>query len=221
MSRVRLRLSPRLLACCALVVAMAIPAAAQGTRMWLDPATVQMAPGDDVTVEIRVESAVPIAGAEVHLSFDSELLEVVDADPSVDGVQIAHGDFLSHDFVLQNDAATVAGKIDYAIACIPLDKAVSGAGTLARLTFRAVAEGEAQVIVDRVLLANARGEPVEVETETGSSLVTISGRGQGTLRDVLIGIAGTAVVLGGCVLVVWRTLRARKLIRREIGMDAG
>lgn len=219
MSRARLRLTPKLLACCALVAAIVIHAAAQGTRMWLDPATLQMATGDESTVDIRVETAVELAGAEIHVGFDSELLEVVDADPSVDGVQIAHGDFLSADFVIQNDAAATAGRIDYAIACIPLDKAVSGEGVLARLTFRAVAEGEAQVTVDRVLLANARGESVEVET--GSSLITISGPGQGVLRGVLIGVAGTTVVLGGCVVVGWRTLRARKLIRREIGMDAG
>ena len=219
MSHDRLRLTPKFLACCALVAAMEIHAVAQGARMWLDPAAVQMAPGDDITVDIQVENAIELAGAEVHLSFDSELLEVVDADPAADGVQIAHGDFLSPDFVIQNDAAATAGKIDYAIACIPLDKAVSGEGTLARLTFRAVAEGEAQVIVDRVVLANARGESVEVETD--SSLVTISDREQGALRGVLIGAAGTAVVLGGCVVVAWRALRARKLIRREIGMDAG
>ena len=214
-SRDRLRLMFMLLTGWAFATAMVIPAAAaQGATMWLDPATLDISAGDNATVEIWVEGVAELAGAEIQLAFDPEILEVVDANSSTEGVQIAHGDFLTPDFVVQNEADPKMGLIEYAIACIPLDRAVSGSGVLARITLHAVAEGEASVNVDRALLANARGESIGVETS--SSRIDVSGPGQRALTSELLAVVGTASVLGGCVAVVWRTIRARKAIQCEI-----
>ena len=215
LSHFRLRVRFILLASLAFVAAV-VPAAAEGATMWLDPASLDMAPGDDTSVEIWIEDVTELAGAEIQLGFDPELLEIVDAGPSSAGVQIAHGDFLSPDFVVQNRADPKTGLIDYAIACIPLEKAVSGNGVLARITLRAVAEGKARIDVDRVLLANAHGESIGVEANP--SLITVSGPGQRALAGMLVALVATATALGGCVVVGWRSIRAHKAVHRDAGI---
>ena len=194
-----------LVGCWGLVAWIAAPVAAPGARMWLDPATLALAPGDVETLEIRLENVVRLAGAEVHLTFDPALLEVVDADPSTGGTQIAHGDFLSPDFVVQNVADPASGTVDYAIACM-LDKAASGGGVLARITFRTVAEGETLITISGALLADAEGRPIEVDT--GSSVAVISRPGLSPGVWALIGLVAAAVVAGS-MAVVWNAVRER------------
>jgi hypothetical protein len=183
-----------------------LPTAAQGARVWLDPATLELSPGNEGDLDIRVEDVTELAGAEVHLAFDPALLEVVDVDPSTDGLQIAHGDFLSPDFVAQNIADPTTGTVDYAIACIPLDKAVSGSGVLARITFRALDGGQTLVETRSVLLADKQKQPIAVDTE--ESVVVISHPGRSLAVWVLIGLVAVAVA-AGFIAVVWSTVRAR------------
>jgi hypothetical protein len=165
-----------------------------------------MAPGDTGTLEIRVENVHQLAGAEVHLTFDPALLEVIDADPSTEGEQIAHGDFLSPDFVAQNIARPGDGTIDYAIASIPVDKAVGGSGVLARISFHALSEGETLVTIRSMLLADPRGQPIE--TDADSSLIVISRPGPPSTVWVLIGSVAAIVALG-LVVVVWSAVKSR------------
>ena len=180
--------------------------AGQGTRMWLEPATLDLAPGDEGTLEIHIGNVTELAGAEVHLTFDPALLEVGDADPSTEGTQIAHGDFLSPDFIVQNTADPANGTVDYAIACIGLDKTASGSGILSRITFHALAEGETLITISGVLLSDAQGQPIAVETDSGVAVITRPGP---SLRVwVLIGLVAAAVGTG-FVTVLWLTVKER------------
>jgi hypothetical protein len=198
--------APILLGCWGLIAWSLGSAAAQGAQIWLDPATLDLAPGDVGTLAIRVEDVAQLAGAEVSLTFDPALLEVVDAIPSVEGAQVAHGDFLSPDFVVQNTADPTIGTVDYAIACMPLDKAVSGSGVLARITFRALAEGETSVAIRSALLADMQRQPIAVET--GSSVVVVTRSGPSPEVWALIGLVAAAVA-AGFIAVVWNAVRER------------
>ncbi len=198
--------APILLGCWGLVAGPLGSTAAQGARIWLDPATLNLAPGEGGTLAIRVEHVTDLAGAEVNLTFDPALLEVVDADPSAEGAQIAHGDFLSPDFVVQNAADPAIGTVDYAIACMPLDKAVSGSGVLARISFRGLAEGETLVTIRSALLADMHRQPIAVET--GSSVVVVTRSGPSPRVWALIGLVAAAVAAGS-IAVVWNAVRER------------
>jgi len=181
-------------------------AGAQSTRIWLDPAKLEIAPGGTGTLDIRVENVHQLAGAEVHLTFDPALLEATDEDPLTAEVQIAHGDFLSPDFVAQNIVEPGNGTIDYAIACIPVDKAVSGSGVLARISFHALSEGETLVSIRSVLFADPQGQPIE--TDADSSLIVINRSGPPPTVWGLIGLVA-AIVAIGLVAVVWSAIKAR------------
>ena len=195
------------LICLGIAAWVAGTAAAQGgTRILLASESLALSPGDTGTLEIRVENIAQLAGAELHLTFSAALLEIVDADPETDGVQIAHGDFLSPDFVVQNIADPAAGTIDYAITCMPLDKAASGSGVLARITFNTLAEGETEVKIRSTLLADAQGQPIPVET--GPGVIVTSYSGPSSAVWVMIGLVAAAVA-AGFIVVVWRAIKAR------------
>jgi len=209
-----LRLALILFGCGGIVLGATSLAAAQGARIWLDPATLDLTPDDVGTMDIRVENVAQLAGAEVHLTYDPTLLEVVDTDPSTQGAQITHGDFLSPDFVVQNVSDPDAGTIDYAIACMPLDKAVSGDGVLARITFRALAEGEGLVTIRSILLADVHGQPIAVETSSG--VIVISRPRSSQAVWVLI-VLVAVVVAAGSIVVVWSAIQARDWTQRKGG----
>jgi len=189
-----------------LVAWTSAPGTNPGARIWLDPATLDLAPGDTATLDIRVDDVSQLAGAEVHVTFEPTLLEVVDADPSTEGTQIAHGDFLNADFVVQNTADPTAGTVDYAIACMQLEQAASGGGVLARITFRALAEGETRITISGVLLADMQGQPIDVETD--SSVAVIGRPGPSTGVWLLIGLVATAVI-AGFIAVAWNAIKER------------
>jgi len=181
-----------------LIVWAAGSASAQGAQLWLDPSSLNLAPGDVKTVSIRVKNVTELAGAEVHLTYDPALLEVVDADAETDGVQIAHGDFLSPEFVVQNTADGTTGAVDYAIALMSLDNAASGDGVLARITFRGLSKGKTTIAVQGVLLADKDGQPIDVETESSQAVVGGSGF---SIVWVLIGLAGVIVLIGVALIL--------------------
>jgi hypothetical protein len=89
---------------------------------------------------------------------------------------------------------------------MPLDKAVSGSGVLARMTFRALAEGETYVTVRSALLADMQQQPIPVETD--SSVVVINRPGPSAAVWALIGVVALAVAIGS-IVVVWNTVKER------------
>jgi hypothetical protein len=177
-----------------------------GARIYTDPDTLILAPGDSGTLEIRVENVSQLAGAEVHLTFAPTVLEMVDTDAAMEGIQISHGGFLSPDFVVQNIVDPSAGTIDYAIACIPVDKAVSGDGVLARISFNTIAHGETEVRIRSTLLADRQSQSIEVETR--SSMVYVNRTGPSPMVKALIWVVAIAVA-AGLIVLVWRAVSAR------------
>jgi hypothetical protein len=119
--RQRFPLYSRLVATLALLlVALLLSGPLTGTGSAQEGAVVRLEPlpGQEgagaIAVAIHIENATRLYGAEVHLAFDPARLEVQDADPDTEGVQIQAGDFPSPDFVVQNQADNVKGTIDYA-----------------------------------------------------------------------------------------------------------
>lgn len=128
--------------------------------------------GETIEVLIRVENVANLAGAEIHLSFDPTILEVIDAKASDSGVQISDGTLLSPDFTALNQVDNAAGTIDYAIVQIGR-KEVAGEGVLATIDFRGKASGEAaitfrgiQAAPSGAALADAAGRPITAALES-------------------------------------------------------
>ena len=109
----------------------------------ISPATQEVIPGTAAVVSVTVADAAGVFAAESHLTFDVILLQVTDADASLDGVQISPANDLfpytagayyndgladlyqySYSaasggyFVAQNQADNVAGTIDYTVVLL-------------------------------------------------------------------------------------------------------
>jgi hypothetical protein len=144
-----------------------------GTVVRLEPEALTLQPGETGEVIVRIEGVTDLAGAEVHLEYDADLLEVVDADPGTEGVQIGHGGFLAADFVVQNQVDLQAGRIDYAVAQMPPHEPVSGGGPLATVVLRARGEGEGAVVLQTVLLADSSGNAIPTEVAVDRVAVVV------------------------------------------------
>ncbi|HEY72503.1 MAG TPA: LysM peptidoglycan-binding domain-containing protein [Thermoflexia bacterium] len=145
---------------------------AQDTMVVIAPQSSEVAVGATTTVDIKIENAEGLYGAGVHLTFNPSLLEVVDAEPGVSGVQIQAGTFLSPDFVGEHAVDQAAGKIDFAIAQAPPHEAVSGSGVLARVTFKGKVAGTSSINFTGVLLSDKSGTEISAGSQGGSIVVT-------------------------------------------------
>ena len=88
---------------------------------------------------MRVADVQDLYGFEMHLRFDPAVVQVADSDPGTSGVQVAPGDFLSADFVVQNRADNQAGTIDFAVTQLNPSEPKSGSGTLFTVYFQGIA----------------------------------------------------------------------------------
>jgi LysM repeat protein len=151
---------------------------AQDTVTTIDPSSSEVAVGATTTVDIRVENVTGLYGAEVHLTFDPAVVEVVDANAGEDGVQIQPGTLLSPDFTAENAVDHVNGRIDFAIAQMAPHEPVSGSGVLATITLRGKAAGTSALSFSTtlptlpVILSDRDGEPISTGTQDGSVVVT-------------------------------------------------
>lgn len=159
------------------------------------PQTRQARVGEDVTVELRLEQVAELYGTEIHLTFDPNVVQVVDADSTQEGVQIEPGVFPRPDFVVQNAADNQLGQVDYALTQLPPTEPGKGDGVVARITFRAQKAGMSQIYLERFMLANTRGESIQAVPQHGQIRVT------GSSTWLFAAVAGVAALLivGGSI----------------------
>jgi len=139
-------------------------AAAPPVRLWLTPGRLSVAPGDRFEMRVQAEARQPISHLPLSLSFDPAVLAVEKVDA---------GDFLggSAEAQVMSDAGRPGALV---IGASRLGKipGVKGGGTVARITFRAVAAGSSEVAFDGKALDSAL-RPVAVRTRP--ALVEVAG----------------------------------------------
>jgi hypothetical protein len=169
-----MRRSVRCLVFAALAVVVALPVAGftwqraqPQTTIKIVPPDLKVRTGREATIELVVESVSELYGAQVQLGFDPQVLEVVDANASEDGIQIEPGSFPKPDFVVQNLADNTQGTIQYALTQLPPNEPQEGNGIVARVTFRAKTPAVTQIEFHHYLLADAQGGSIAAVPEDG------------------------------------------------------
>jgi hypothetical protein len=120
-----------------LLLALPLVASAQGrAQLYLLPPADGVATGQSVTVDIVAEGVSNLYGAEVHLRFDPAVVQLADADPEAEGVQLIPGSLLdpAKGFVVANEADNQAGTAVFAITLVNPAPPVEGGGVLAQVT---------------------------------------------------------------------------------------
>jgi general secretion pathway protein D len=106
-------------------------------RLWLAPQRVDVSPGDLFQVGVQVSATQPISHLPFILNFDPALLAVE---------KVEAGEFLGPQGTAQVLASySRPGEVIVGASRLGDVPAVAGAGTIARITFRALVSGSAQV----------------------------------------------------------------------------
>jgi hypothetical protein len=145
--------------------------AQEGATVRADPLSLEIGAGSTAELHILVEDVTDLYGFEFEITFDPTVLEVVDADPAREGVQIRPGDFLSPDWELENTVDNEGGTIAYALSQRSPSEPVSGDGILTVITWRGKAVGTSPITLAHVLLAAPGGVEVPANAEDGRIVV--------------------------------------------------
>ena len=119
-------------------VALAQPLSASehgdgGATIRPDPVTLGIAPGQVTAINIVLENAADVYGIDVRAKFDPALIEIVDADPAQDGIQMTPGTFLKPDFVVRNTADNGSGTLQYVVTQVNPTQPATGSGVVLTL----------------------------------------------------------------------------------------
>ena len=126
-----------------------------------------------VTADVYIQDVVGLYGADVQLSFDASMVQVLDENPNVSGIQIQPlASFLHPDFVILNAADNVAGTIRYAVTQLNPTSPATGSGSLMRFRFQALQPGSFTIQFLRHDLADRNGQTIA--NTVASCPVTIS-----------------------------------------------
>lgn len=110
------------------------------------PASLQLAAGQIVDVAVEVVDVQELYAFDVTVVFDGQVVEVVDADPNVAGVQMSQGLFLDPGFAVINAADNAAGRAHLVMTQLNPSVAKSGTGALIVLRLRGKEAGRSTAL---------------------------------------------------------------------------
>ena len=174
---------------------------AQGqARMYLEPVPLQ--DERQLVVNLMVADVVDLYGVDVQLRYDPSQLQVEDANPRLEGIQIAPGPLLAADerFVVTNRVDATAGLITFVATLLNPAPPVSGQGVLATIAFHVLGNGSHSVEIVRAQLVSSSLTTIPVASESlalsGPSDVSVVNRGGIPLWGWgLLGIGGLLLAL--------------------------
>lgn len=141
-----------------------------------DPLSVGMKSGEAGKISIRVENAESMYGIEFHLSFDPNVVQVVDADSAKPGVQLTPGDWLKGGFVAVNKVDNAKGTIDYAVTLLNPAPPVSGSGIIATISLKAKSNGTSPLKFTKAILATREAKEIQAQLQDGAIGVSVLGQ---------------------------------------------
>jgi hypothetical protein len=134
---------------------------AQGTppaQIRIFPAAIEIPVNEAREVAVEAVDVQALYGIDISLTFDPRAVEVVDADPGSDGVQVALGNFLDPGFVVINKADNLVGTARVVMTQLNPSLPKNGAGLLIVVNLRGKISGaSAALTLTRVDLARRDG----------------------------------------------------------------
>ncbi len=143
----------------------------------LSPVSQSVVSGATFSVSIVLNTGgQPVYGVDINrLRFNPSLLQVVDSDTAVAGVQISPGSSMALN--VANSVDNTNGTIQFSQVANP-GSTFTGVGTIATITFRAVSSGVANITMDFTLGSsldsNVAGSGGDLLSSVGSGSYTIT-----------------------------------------------
>ncbi|MBC7264087.1 MAG: carboxypeptidase regulatory-like domain-containing protein [Chloroflexi bacterium] len=151
---------------------MTMAASPEPARVFLDPAWTRVEMGEFITINVKIENASNLYGTEFEIAFEPTVLQVVDSDAAVEGVQITPGPFVDlgpdQSYIGPNNADNAAGRILFVATRSGSAEPGQGDGTLASITFWVVNEGSSALTFKRLALSDAEGGALDATASGGT-----------------------------------------------------
>ena len=165
------------LTCITLVIwaasASRFPLKAQTAVLSLNPSPATIQGCEIIQVDVNVADVIGLYGADVQLSFDPTILEVVDFDGYAgNGINVEAGNFLQNLWTVKNTADNSVGTIWYAATQLNPEPPKSGSGTIMTIHFRAVGTGTSAITFTSSQFAGTGGVDIPVSNTDGSATTT-------------------------------------------------
>jgi len=139
------------------------------TTITLDPSAAVIKEGETISVSIRIDDVMNLYGADVNLSFDPQVLSVIDAYESISGINLEHGDVLDPPYyIVFNFADNTTGNIRYVLTQLNPTDPFSGSGVLAVIHFQAKQAGYSDLIFDNSKLGDDNGKEIPATNIDGT-----------------------------------------------------
>jgi|GEM_PF-2310832 hypothetical protein len=134
----------------------------------LEPPDATLNGCDTVEVEIWIRNVANLYGADVRLTFDPAVVQVVDSDLAEPGIQIEVRDLLSPPLLTtRNEADNSTGAIWFATTQLNPTPPVTGSGVLAAIEFVGVGAGTSSVHFSYTKLGDRNGIEIPATAEDG------------------------------------------------------
>jgi hypothetical protein len=140
------------------------------------PSPVQVQAGGTADVAVEVVDVEALYGFDVTVSFDPQVVEVVDSDPNLPGVQVTQGLFLDPGFAVINQADNAVGTVHFVMTQLNPSEAKNGTGTLIVIKLLGKQAGSGGTLgLPRVQLARRDGFMIPAEGVAGQVEVIAAG----------------------------------------------
>jgi hypothetical protein len=114
-------------------------------------------------LEIRVDDVEEFYAIDMEIRFDPAKVQVADADPETEGIQIQPGEVPPPDFVAANDVNNEEGVIRYVVTQLGSEPAFDGSGLVATVIWEGELDPETELSFGAVTLVNQSALPMKVE----------------------------------------------------------
>ena len=147
--------------------------APQETTLHLIPPSSLLPIGNEIEVEVWISDVSELNAADIRLTFDPQQFEIIDADPSLAGVQvIPRDDLLAPDLVIKREADNDAGTIWYAVTQLNPTPPASGSGAVFAFRMRPRKVGVGEFAFSSFKLATREGQVIPATPISATYYVT-------------------------------------------------
>jgi hypothetical protein len=126
-------------------------------------------------VNVIVKNNQNLYGLEFQLSFDPNIVEVIDANPDEEGVQIKPADMWKDGFLASNKVDNRNGLIDFAATLLRPALPASGDRIIATITFAARESGTSALNVESAILSTRNAKTISFLKQDGKIGVNPNG----------------------------------------------
>ncbi len=137
--------------------------------LFWDPAALNLEVGEQAAVVIWIDGVSRLQSLLIECSFDPAIIQIEDANPYAEGIQITPGSFPPHAQVSQNRVE--GGRITYMVT-VEGDGTAYGSGLVLSITLWGVAEGTSTLRLENIAAYDPEGQPIGI-TPLSDGLIAV------------------------------------------------